>query len=139
MHATFEVLQLFCESLLIMLIFCLLNFFVKTNFSHSFFFFLFFLFFSSWLQTILRIISFFIYFSLFCIPFSGERVHWCIKSIYNGFAIAIDGTLKVKCLVSVLFKSFLFSKSPFGDKSLTCRGLRLFWDLGIFEANLNTS
>ena len=40
--------------------------------------------------------------------------HWCINSIYNEFAIAIDCTLKVVPFVSVLFKSCLFSESLFG-------------------------
>ena len=67
--------------------------------------------------------------------------HWCIKSIYNGFAIAIDCTLKVVpfgfCSVQVmpLFRiSFWLLRRS--DKNSSCSGLRFFLDLGIFEANL---
>ena len=40
--------------------------------------------------------------------------HWCIKVIYHGFAIAREYTLKLYLLVSVLFKSCLFSECPLG-------------------------
>ena len=70
-----------------------------------------------------------------------DIVHWSIKSIYNGFAIAMDCTLKVVpfgfCSVQVmpLFRiSFqLLRKS---DKNSS---FGIFWDQGIFEANQYTS
>ena len=70
--------------------------------------------------------------------------HWCIKLIYNGFAIAIDCTLKVVhfgfCSVQVMscFRiSFWFLRRS--DKKSACNSLQLFGDLGIFEPNLYTS
>ena len=72
------------------------------------------------------------------------RGHWCIKSIYNGFAIAINCTLKVVpfgfCFVQVmpLFRiSFCLHRR--GDKKSAWSSLRLFGDLGIIEANLYPS
>ena len=70
--------------------------------------------------------------------------HWCIKSMYIGFAIAIDCTLKVVhfafCSVQVkpLFRiSFWLLRRS--DGNLSCSGLRLFFrDSGIFEANIFT-
>ena len=69
-------------------------------------------------------------------------IHWCIKSKYNGFAI--DCTLKVVpfgfCSVKVMplfrISFWLLRKS---DTNLSFSGLRPFWDLGIFEANMYTS
>ena len=64
------------------------------------------------------------------------HIHWCIKSIYNGFAIVIDCTLKVvpfgfsSVQVMALFRiSFwLLSRS---DKNLACSNLSLiFYNLG---------
>ena len=50
--------------------------------------------------------------------FCGASHHWCIKSICNGFAIAIDCTLKVVpfdfCFVQVMS---LFQNLTFGDKN----------------------
>ena len=70
-------------------------------------------------------------------------MHWCIKSIYNGFAIAIDCTLKLCLLVLILSKSSLSSESHFvylGEmtKIHLAAAYCFFWDLGIFEANLYT-
>ena len=59
------------------------------------------------------------------------HIHWCIKSIYNGFAIVIDCTLKV---VPFGFSSVqdmpLFRISFWllrrSDVNLACSSLRLF-------------
>ena len=70
--------------------------------------------------------------------------HWCIKSIYNEFAIAIDSTLEVVpfgfCSVQVmpLFgTSFCLLRRS--DKIFAYSGLLLFWDLSRFKAILYTS
>ena len=84
------------------------------------------------------------------VQFSDIPCLLCKKSIektylrQSGFAIAIDCTIKVApfsfCSVQVmpLFR-ISFRSLRRSDKSSSCSGLRHFWDLGIFEANLNTS
>ena len=70
--------------------------------------------------------------------------HWCIKSIYIGFAIAKDCTFKLSLLVLVLFNSCLFSESPFGylgkvrEKNVLQWLAFFFRNLRIFKANLYT-
>ena len=64
--------------------------------------------------------------------------------MYNGFDIAIDCTLKVvpfgfySVQVMPLFRISFWLLRQSGE-NLACRGLWLFWDLGIFEANIFTS
>ena len=71
-----------------------------------------------------------------------STIHWCIKSIYNGFAIAIGLYLKncafwfLYCSSHVSFQNLLLVTN---EKTPRCRLQAVadfFWDLGICEANL---
>ena len=57
--------------------------------------------------------------------FRGTLLYWCIKSIYNGFTIAIHCTFKVVpfgfCIVQVM----LFSQSAFGYFTRTDKKSRI--------------
>ena len=67
-----------------------------------------------------------------------------IKSIYNGFAIAIYCTLKVVPFNFCSVQVSLLSESSFGyigevTKNHLAAACVLFWDITIFETNLYTS
>ena len=63
----------------------------------------------------------------------GEHpgLHWCIKSIHNGFAIVIDCTLKVVPFDFFSVQVMSLSRICFwllrrSNQNFTCSGLRLF-------------